>query len=157
MPGVHGSGLCRVRRYSGLMGSITPISSSCWAKRVTGSPTTVLQEPSTRSTSMRSQQQVVSYLCPYSIPLYRKHGWEIVSDKMTFTIKDTQLPKRHPVDGQIERVDIECEDLHRVYKYFALQQHGALIRGKLEWEEYGRWDSDDVMGLLGGMEITSRL
>jgi len=97
---------------------------------------------------MRSQQQVVSYLCPYSIPLYRKHGWEIVSDKMTFTIKDTQLPKRHPVDGQIERVDIECEDLHRVYKYFALQQHGALIRGKLEWEEYWRWDSDDVMAAV---------
>ena len=94
---------------------------------------------------MRSQQQIVSYLCPYSIPLYRKHGWEIVSDKMTFAIKDTQLPKRHPVDGQIERVDIECEDLHRVYKYFALQEHGALIRGKLEWEEYWRWDSDDVM------------
>lgn len=97
---------------------------------------------------MRSQQQVISYLCPYSIPLYRKHGWEIVSDKMTFAIKDTQLPKRHPVDGQIERVDIECEDLHRVYKYFALQEHGALIRGKLEWEEYWRWDSDDVMAAV---------
>jgi predicted acetyltransferase len=97
---------------------------------------------------MRSQQQIISYLCPYSIPLYRKHGWEIVSDKMTFAIKDTQLPKRHPVDGQIERVDIECEDLHRVYKYFALQEHGALIRGKLEWEEYWRWDSDDVMAAV---------
>ena len=97
---------------------------------------------------MRSQQQIISYLCPYSIPLYRKHGWEIVSDKMNFTIKDTQLPKRHPVDGQIERVDIECEDLHRVYKYFALQEHGALIRGKLEWEEYWRWDSDDVMAAV---------
>jgi len=97
---------------------------------------------------MRSQQQIISYLCPYSIPLYRKHGWEIVSDKMTFTIKDTQLPKRHPVDGQIERVDIECEDLQRVYKYFALQEHGALVRGKLEWEEYWRWDSDDVMAAV---------
>ena len=97
---------------------------------------------------MRSQQQIISYLCPYSIPLYRKHGWEIVSDKMTFTIKDTQLPKRHPVEGQIERVDIECEDLQRVYKYFALQEHGALVRGKLEWEEYWRWDSDDVMAAV---------
>ncbi|QCC85066.1 GNAT family N-acetyltransferase [Desulfovibrio desulfuricans] len=97
---------------------------------------------------MRSQQQIVSYLCPYSIPLYRKHGWEIVSDKMTFSIKDTQLPKRHAVEGQIERVDIECEDLHRVYKYFALQEHGALVRSKLEWEEYWRWDSDDVMAAV---------
>ena len=97
---------------------------------------------------MRSQQQIVSYLCPYSIPLYRKHGWEIVSDKMTFAIKDTQLPARRAVDGLIERVDIESEDLHRVYKYFALQEHGALIRGALEWEEYWRWDSDDVMAAV---------
>ena len=97
---------------------------------------------------MRSQQQIISYLCPYSIPLYRKHGWEIMSDKMTFAIKDTQLPARHQVEGQIERVDIENEDLHKVYKYFALQEHGALIRGALEWEEYWRWDSDDVMAAV---------
>lgn len=71
-----------------------------------------------------------------------------MSDKMTFAIKDTQLPARHQVEGQIERVDIENEDLHKVYKYFALQEHGALIRGALEWEEYWRWDSDDVMAAV---------
>ena len=26
-------------------------------------------------------------------------GWEIVSDKLTFTVKDTQLPKAFPVRG----------------------------------------------------------
>lgn len=97
---------------------------------------------------MREEGQLVSFLYPYSIPLYRKQGWEIVSDKMTFTIKDTQLPKHHPVSGLIERVPVEHEDIRRVYKYFSLQQHGALLRGPLEWEEYWRWESDDIMGAV---------
>ena len=97
---------------------------------------------------MRREQQYISFLCPYSIPFYRKQGWEIVADKMTFSIKDTQLPKHHAVEGQIERVPAEHEDIRRVYKYFALQQHGALIRGDLEWEEYWRWESDDIMAAV---------
>ena len=55
---------------------------------------------------------------PYLIPYYRKKGWEIVSDKMTYTIKDTQLPKHHKVGGMVERVDIDSEDVHRVHDAF---------------------------------------
>ena len=99
-------------------------------------------------TDMRGRGQSISFLCPYSIPFYRKQGWEIVADKMTFSIRDTQLPKHHAVPGQIERVPVEHEDIRRVYKYFALQQHGALIRGDLEWEEYWRWESDDIMAAV---------
>lgn len=97
---------------------------------------------------MREQQQWISFLYPYSIPFYRKQGWEIVSDKMTFTIKDTQLPKVRPAGGMIERVPVEDEDIRNVYKYFSLQRHGALIRGELEWDEYWRWESDDIMAAV---------
>lgn len=97
---------------------------------------------------MRDARQLISFLCPYSIPFYRKQGWEVVSDKMTFSIKDTQLPSPRPVSGQIERVPAEHEDIRNVYKYFALQQHGALIRGDLEWGEYLRWDSDDILAAV---------
>ena len=41
---------------------------------------------------MRRRGQTVSFLFPYSIPYYRRKGWEIISDKMTFTIKDTKKP-----------------------------------------------------------------
>jgi predicted acetyltransferase len=93
---------------------------------------------------MREEKQYISFLYPYSIPFYRKQGWEVVSDKMTFSIKDTQLPHRKPVDGMMRRVDAEDnEDIHKVYEYFALQHHGALLRDKLEWQEYWRWESDD--------------
>ena len=44
---------------------------------------------------MREKRQYISILCPYSIPFYRKMGWEVVSDKLSFHIKDTQLPRRN--------------------------------------------------------------
>lgn len=48
---------------------------------------------------MRENRQTISFLYPYSIPFYRKMGWEIISDKMSYTIKDTQLPKFVDVPG----------------------------------------------------------
>ena len=94
--------------------------------------------------NMRENHQCVSMLFPYLIPYYRKKGWEIVSDKMTYTIKDTQLPKHHKVGGMVERVDIDSEDVHRVHDAFSAMRHGALKRNELEWEEYWRWDEDDT-------------
>ena len=95
--------------------------------------------------NMRGNRQSLSMLYPYQIPFYRKKGWEIVSDKMTYTIKDTQLPKHRPVRGMVERVDIENEDICKVHDKFARMRHGALKRNELEWEEYWRWEADDVL------------
>ena len=75
-------------------------------------------------------------------------GWEIVSDKLTFTVKDTQLPKAFPVRGMVERVSLDSEDFHNVYSYFAMQHHGALIRDRLAWDEYWRWENDDMIVAL---------
>ncbi len=95
--------------------------------------------------SMRANKQCVSMLVPYMIPYYRKKGWEIVTDKMTYTIKDTQLPKRREVSGMVERVSIDSEDLRTVHDAFTRMRHGALKRNDLEWEEYWRWEADDVI------------
>ena len=95
--------------------------------------------------SMRENHQCVSMLVPYMIPYYRKKGWEIVTDKMTYTIKDTQLPKRREVSGMVERVGIDSEDLRIVHNAFTRMRHGALKRNELEWEEYWRWEADDVI------------
>ncbi len=94
---------------------------------------------------MRDQKMRISFLYPYSIPFYRKMGWEIVSDKLSFTVRDTQLPKVRPVSGMVERVDLDSEDYHNVHSYFALQRHGTLIRDALAWEEYWRWDNEDII------------
>lgn len=97
---------------------------------------------------MRERGQSVSFLYPYSIPYYRKKGWEIVSDKMHFSIKDTQLPKRVEVSGMVERVDIEHSDIKKIHDAFANKRHGALVRSQLEWEEYFRWEVEDLIAAV---------
>ena len=109
----------------------------------------LMHELMTRSLQeMRSRGQTISFLYPYSIPFYRKKGWEIVSDKMTFSIRDTQLPKQVHVTGVVERVDLEHPDLKGVHNRFTEIRHGALVRDDLAWEEYWRWDSEDVVAAL---------
>lgn len=93
--------------------------------------------------SMREEGQYISYLYPYSIPLYRRKGWEIISDTMTYTLKDTQLPQIVPVTGYVERLDIDEPDVLAVYDQFARATHGAMIRGDLQWAEYWRWENEE--------------
>jgi len=93
---------------------------------------------------MKEQGQSLALLYPYSIPLYRHRGWEIVSDKMTYRINDRQLPKDIQVPGYVRRVDEHCEDLTGLHSRFARQTHGCLFRNELSWEEYWRWDEDDT-------------
>lgn len=97
---------------------------------------------------MRKERQLISFLCPYSFPFYRKMGWEIVSDKLTFSLRDTQLPRRQEVPGMVERVDLESEDLKNVHEYFAVQRHGCMLRNELAWHEYWRWDNDDMIAAI---------
>lgn len=92
---------------------------------------------------MRQAGQYISYLFPYSIPYYRRKGWEIISDHMTYSFKDTQLPKHVDVPGFVERLDVTDEDVKLVYDRYARQMHGALIRNKIEWDEYWRWENED--------------
>lgn len=98
--------------------------------------------------SMKDRGQSISYLYPYSIPYYRRKGWEIISDKIIFEINDYQLPKNKQVHGEVERVPVESEEVKRAYERFAMQTHGALIRDDLAWNEYWLWDSDDLMAAI---------
>lgn len=98
--------------------------------------------------NMKEKEQTISYLYPYSIPYYRRKGWEIVSDKITFEINDYQLPKNKRVSGEVERVDVESEEVKKAYERFAIKTHGALLRDELAWNEYLLWDSDDLMAAV---------
>ncbi|WNY24322.1 N-acetyltransferase Eis [Methanimicrococcus hongohii] len=92
---------------------------------------------------MRESNQWISYLYPYSIPFYRKKGWEIISEHMTFNIKDTQLPKHVDAPGFVERLDVDNPDVIRVYDSFSRKNHGAMIRSEAAWEEYWRWENEE--------------
>ncbi|EDZ93813.1 conserved hypothetical protein [Limnospira maxima CS-328] len=93
---------------------------------------------------MKARGQTISYLYPYSIPYYRKKGWEIINDQIKYTIPDHKLPRITDVSGYVRRDHAEGDIIKAVYQKFAEQQHGALIRGSLEWQEYWRWDQDDL-------------
>ncbi len=94
--------------------------------------------------NMRELGQSVSILYPYSIPLYRHKGWEIISDKMSFQLKDSQLPQKIHAPGYVRRVEYDNPDLIELHSKFASKTHGCLYRNELIWNEYWRWDVDDT-------------
>ncbi|WP_392565187.1 GNAT family N-acetyltransferase [Utexia brackfieldae] len=92
---------------------------------------------------MRENQQWISYLYPYSVPFYRNKGWEIFSEHLVFSIKDTQIPKYKDVPGFVERLNIDDPDVITVYDNYALNNHGSMIRNQLSWDEYWRWENEE--------------
>lgn len=94
-------------------------------------------------TKMREKGQWLSYLYPYSVPYYRRKGWEIISEHLSFTLKDSQMPRYEGVPGMVERLPVGHDDVLSTYDRFARANHGAMIRKKLEWEEYWRWDNEE--------------
>ena len=56
-------------------------------------------------TRMRDAKRPFALLYPYSIPLYRRLGWEIISNKMTYVVKDTQIPRKIKEPGYVRRVE----------------------------------------------------
>ena len=73
---------------------------------------------------------------------------EIISDKISYEIKDYQLPKNRQVPGSVRRVKTDGEELKETYAIFAQHTHGAVIRDELAWNEYWLWDKDDIMAAI---------
>ena len=93
---------------------------------------------------MKQQGRSFALLYPYSIPLYHHLGWEIISNKISFNIKDRQIPTKVKAPGYVRRVDWDNTDFHELHSHFASITHGCLFRNALAWEEYWRWDEDDT-------------
>ena len=95
-------------------------------------------------TRMYEEGKTFALLYPYSIPLYHHLGWEIVSNKISFNIKDRQIPTKVQAPGYVRRVAWDNTDFHELHSHFASVTHGCLFRNNLAWEEYWRWDEDDT-------------
>ena len=83
---------------------------------------------------MRRRGQSLALLFPYSIPLYRKMGWEIISNKLTYSVKDRQIPEKATAPGYVRRVPWDNNDFHNLHAQFAANTHGCLFRNALAWE-----------------------
>ena len=97
-------------------------------------------------TRMKEKGQSIALLYPYSIPMYRKFGWEIISNKISYKIKDNQIypSRKRATTGYVRRVDWNNPDFMNLHTQFALRTHGCLLRNASAWEEYWRWDVEDT-------------
>lgn len=93
---------------------------------------------------MRKKRESLAILYPFSIPLYHHLGWEIISDKMTFRIKDSQLPKHLEAPGFVRRIAHGSPGLKKLHNLFAARTHGCILRNNLAWQEYWRWCVEDT-------------
>lgn len=97
---------------------------------------------------MREDRRSLALLYPFSIPLYRKFGWEIVSNKISYKVKDTQI---HPgrikdrAPGYVRRVEWDDPEFINLHARFALKTHGCIMRDSVAWDEYWRWDEEDTL------------
>lgn len=83
---------------------------------------------------MKEKGFPVSFLFPFSIPFYRKFGWELFADTQTITIKKEQLPQRKSTKGTVRRIEPSIEVLQPVYEKWAEQYNGTLIRDEDWWK-----------------------
>ncbi len=99
-------------------------------------------------TRIREDGRSLALLFPYSIPLYRKFGWEIVSNKISYKVKDTQIYPGRRTDrapGYVRRVAWDNPEFMNLHARFALRTHGCILRDQVAWEEYWRWDEEDTI------------
>ncbi|MBU9710334.1 GNAT family N-acetyltransferase [Evansella tamaricis] len=83
--------------------------------------------------NMKSNGQVLSYLYPFSIPFYRKMGWELFADQQTLTLTREQLPSRKQTDGYIKRIEKNHILVDSIYQIWAKQFNGTLVRDADWW------------------------
>lgn len=83
---------------------------------------------------MKEKRQSISFLFPFSIPFYRKYGWELFCDKKVVTLTKEQLPSIKNSTGSVRRIGKEFDILDPIYQCFASQYNGMLVRDKAWWD-----------------------
>lgn len=84
-------------------------------------------------TRMNEQGYSFSCLHPFSIPFYRKFGWEVYTDHKKYTIPLHQFPVKRSMSGSVKRDVKDIALLNRVYEAFASHYNGTLLRDESWW------------------------
>ncbi|AXI07645.1 GNAT family N-acetyltransferase [Oceanobacillus zhaokaii] len=94
---------------------------------------------------MKKDGQIVSYLHPFSIPFYRKFGWEVGFNDKKYIIPIESLKRKWNVDGYVRKVPATNKVLQRIYGNFAKNYNGALIRDEKWWEQRVLNDKSNIV------------
>ncbi|SFM50953.1 Predicted acetyltransferase [Gracilibacillus orientalis] len=113
------------------MGGIAAVAS--WPEyRRSGKIKRLLQEV---LRSMKSTGHTISYLHPFSVPFYRKYGYELTFNQRKYQIPMDSLKKKWKASGYARRNKNNYEDLQKVYSAYISAFNGALIRDKKWWNQ----------------------
>ncbi|MBC8079708.1 MAG: GNAT family N-acetyltransferase [Gorillibacterium sp.] len=82
---------------------------------------------------MRENGMLVSMLHPFSIPFYRKYGYEIYVDRKQYEVELAQFPRFAERSGHIERTE-DLELLNSIYEQYAKTYNGMLKRSEDRWK-----------------------
>ncbi|MDQ0253965.1 putative acetyltransferase [Evansella vedderi] len=96
---------------------------------------------------MKEKGQLLSFLAPFSIPFYRKFGWELFAEEQKLTLTKEQLPVRKPTAGSIKRVEKDYQVIRHVYEEWASRFNGTLIRDEKWWKRLISRDKKDHLAI----------
>lgn len=84
---------------------------------------------------MKDNGYCISMLHPFSVPFYRKFGWELFANRLKVTLTKADLVMKESVPGIIRRFDEQShpEAIERVYTEFTQPFNGMLAREKDWW------------------------
>lgn len=82
---------------------------------------------------MRKEGQILSFLYPFSIPFYRKMGWELFAEQQIITLTKEQLPAGKKGSGKVRRVENDLSLVDDVYQTWAKRYLGTLARDERWW------------------------
>ncbi|AIQ65764.1 acetyltransferase [Paenibacillus stellifer] len=83
---------------------------------------------------MNEDGRPLSFLHPFSVPFYRKFGWELYCDYKKYTIPTGKFPAKVQTEGSMVRDKGGVELLDGLYRRFASSYNGTLVRDKEWWE-----------------------
>ncbi|RIE00176.1 GNAT family N-acetyltransferase [Cohnella faecalis] len=112
------------------MGGVASVSSWPDARRQGG--VTKLLHHALRK--MREAGQTISMLHPFSVPFYRKYGYELTVTRKQYTIETKHFPPRADVPGTVAIVPKRSELLNDVYEQYAAKYSCTLARTDDWWE-----------------------
>lgn len=85
---------------------------------------------------MKSKGQTLSFLHPFSIPFYRKFGWELYAEYKKYTIPVSKFPRKVEVPGRIVRGVTDIPTLDGMYQAYASRYNGTLVRDEAWWTRF---------------------
>ncbi|WP_299086914.1 GNAT family N-acetyltransferase [uncultured Metabacillus sp.] len=86
---------------------------------------------------MNNEGYDISYLHPFSVPFYRKFGWEMICSEKSYTISKEDLIFIHSSNGSFIRKTKEeaLSSLMNIYEFFSEKYNGLLIRDQSWWQD----------------------